>query len=363
MNTYIETPVFTSIDQSSEIEKDFSVPNVFEVNKEFNIIRRNTIGNSQLDFMKQNGTKLNEPIETEFVEVLLKGNIKCIYRNSSAIKLNIGDFIVVETDTCCDIGTVVNITEKVDAKVSKCNCSNIKIYDVLRKPDEEELQQYYSKLNEEMEVVAKTKEFVKVYNFDMKVTEAHWQFDRQKLTIFFTAPARIDFRELVKDLARSFRTRIELRQISAREEAKRLGDFVGPCGRETCCTSFLSTFNHVTLDHARTQQLSNNVSKLSGNCGRLKCCIKFEYDNYMLAFEKYPPLNSLIESDFGIARIVKVDIFKNIITIHYDGNNKYENITLDYLNGLAAQGRVFQPAVQRDYHNNHIDPSLRALEG
>ncbi len=361
MNTYIETNIFTNTGQLTGIDRDFSIPNIFEVNKEFNIIRRNTIGNSKLDFMKQNGTKHNEPLASEYVEVLLKGNIKCIYRNINEYKLNIGDFVVVEGENCCDIGTIINITEKVDAKVSKCNCSNTKIYDVLRKPDEDELQHYYIKLTEEIEVVAKTKEFVKVYNFDMKVTEANWQFDKQKLTIFFTAPARIDFRELVKDLARSFRTRIELRQISAREEAKRLGDFVGPCGRETCCTTFLSTFNHVTLDHARTQQLSSNVSKLSGNCGRLKCCIKFEYDNYMLAYEKYPPLNSLIESDSGIARIVKVDIFKNMITIHYDGNDKYENITLEFLNGLAAQGRVFQPANQREY--NSMDPSLKALEG
>lgn len=362
MNTYIEAPSYTITGQYADYEKDFSVSNIFEVNKEFNIIRRNTIGNSQLDFLKRNGTKLNEPVDVDYIEVLMKGNIKSIYRNTFGLMLNIGDFVIVETDTCCDMGTITNITDKVSAKVSKCNCSNVKILDVLRKPDSSELEQYYKKMADELEVVAKTKEYVKVYNFDMKVTEAHWQFDRQKLTVFFTAPARIDFRELVKDLARTFRTRIELRQISAREEAKRLGDFAGPCGRETCCTSFLSSFNHVTLDHARTQMLSNNVSKLSGNCGRLKCCIKFEYENYVQAFEKYPPLNSLIESDHGIAKIVKVDIFKHIITIHFDGNNKYENITLEELNNLAAQGRVFQPANQGRDNYNGFDPTLKALE-
>jgi cell fate regulator YaaT (PSP1 superfamily) len=196
----------------------------------------------------------------------------------------------------------------------------------------------------------------------MKVTEAVWQLDRQRLTIYFTAPQRIDFRELVKELAKLFRARIELRQISSREETKRLGDFVGPCGRELCCTSFLSNFEHVTLEHARVQQLSNNISKLSGNCGRLKCCIKYEYDNYAAAFDKYPPIGSVIEFDNLSSKIIKIDILSGKITTYCESTGAYYNYTTQEFSEIIKIGKlILSDNYECTTKYNNFDEELKQL--
>jgi cell fate regulator YaaT (PSP1 superfamily) len=174
----------------------------------------------------------------------------------------------------------------------------------------------------------------------MKITDAEWQFDKQRLTIYFTAPQRIDFRDLVKDLARIFKTRIELRQISTREETKRLGNGVGCCGLILCCNSFLHEFSHITLDHARIQQLSNNVTKLSGNCGRLKCCLLFEYQQYKTELDKYPPIGSQIILKDTNARITKIDVFKDLVFMQRADSNKIINSNLKEINEYANKGMI-----------------------
>ena len=238
-----------------------------------------------------------------------------MYRNDNNIAVLLSDFVVVEVENGVDIGTISSCGNDALEKIKTLYKSETPEFTILRHATNEDIQKYYYNINEECVVIKKTKELTRQYNLDIKITEAEWQFDRQRLTIYFTSPQRVDFRELVKELARTFKTRIELRQISTREEAKRIGG-MGPCGRRLCCTSICNDFNHVTLDHARTQQLSNNVAKLSGYCGRLKCCLLYEYDNYVETFKKYPHLNSIIELPEGAARILKVDIFKEIGRAH-----------------------------------------------
>jgi cell fate regulator YaaT (PSP1 superfamily) len=172
----------------------------------------------------------------------------------------------------------------------------------------------------------------------------------------------VDFRELVKELARTFKTRIELRQISSREETKRLGCGIGACGLSLCCTTFLPDFSHVTLDHARKQQLSNNVAKLSGYCGRLKCCLLFEYENYVSAFEKYPPLNSTIDTKEGTFKMMKVDVFKDIIYLYNRDQGKYKSITYQELAEYTEQGRVFMPENEEEENDELSDEDLKYLE-
>ena len=307
-------------------------------------------GFSQYDFLVRNGKKYTESSDAEHIEVIFKSNVKKVFCNKNRISLKLDDFVVVNTEEGLDLGRVIDYGNKSELKVKCYHCiENSHIYEILRKAEMDDLKQFDKKFSDEFEVVKSSKDLIERYGLEMKVTEAHWQFDRQRLTIYFTAPQRIDFRELVRDLARNFKSRIELRQISSREEAKRLGAFVGPCGRDLCCTSFLNYFGHVTLDHARIQQLSNNVSKLSGNCGRLKCCINFEYDSYSKVFEKYPPPGSIIETDEAILKVAKVDIFNEIATLYNDATSSYQTMNFEEIQKYINAGKVQKPNYQHSY--------------
>lgn len=311
-------------------------------------------GMSRIELLMRNGTNVHKPIVSKFVEVEFKGNRKGLFNNADMLPLKLAQKVVVEVEDSIEVGSVYALGKHAESKISKCGRDKGPKSRLLRTASQKEIQRYRENLEDAEKVLKESKKMVQQHELEMKVTDAEWQFDRQKLTIFFTAPGRVDFRELVKDFAKQFRTRIELRQISSREETRRLGSDVGPCGRELCCTTFLKNFEHVTLDHAKTQQLANNVSKLSGNCGRLKCCLKYEYDTYVAAFEKYPPLNSVIETEKGIAQIMKIDIFKDIITLYFDGDRSYDTITLDQLNYYAEKKKVFAP--KEDFSNgNFID--------
>ena len=250
-----------------------------------------------------------------------------------------GSFVIVEVENGIDIGTICSCGHYACDKLKSQYRSALPRFSILRLPSLQDLEQFVKNSEDEENVIQKTKSLVQKHNLEMKVTNAEWQFDRQRLTIYFTAPQRIDFRELVRDLARTFRTRIELRQISTREEAKRLGG-VGSCGREVCCNSLECDFCHVTLDHARTQQLSNNVAKLSGYCGRLKCCLLYEFDHYETEMKKYPPLNSLVELDDGKGRIVKTDVFRDLVYVQLESSPTYRIVSLIELNELFKLGRV-----------------------
>ncbi len=161
----------------------------------------------------------------------------------------------------------------------------------------------------------------------------------------------MDFRELVKDLAKIFKTRIEMRQISAREEAKRLGTFIGPCGRELCCTSFLSNFEHITIEHARTQQLALNLTKLTGNCGRLKCCLNYEYDLYKKVYDKLLPIGTTIYKDDISYKIKKIDFMNEKIEIHNINSNSVDYINFNDFNYFVKDANVVKPFI----YNNQIE--------
>jgi cell fate regulator YaaT (PSP1 superfamily) len=341
---YFDTDIENNID---ELEYIYSLPKS---------------GYSGLDFLLRNGEKYSQRVVAEYVEVLLKGNCRGVFGNVNKIPLRIDDIVVVECENGIDIGRVCEFGSKAEMKSDQCQRLQVNACSLLRVPDLDELKVFNKKLKDESEVLRKSRELVAKYGFEMKITEANWQFDRQRLTIFFTAPHRIDFREMVKEMARLFKARIELRQISSREETKRLGNFVGPCGRELCCTSFMSCFDHVTLDHARAQQLSNNISKLSGNCGRLKCCIKFEYETYAAANEKYPPLGSVVINDNNSYQILKIDIFNGRVTTYNEQQSQYVHFTSHELSEMIKSGRLIIADIQDNSDRfNNFDEELKAL--
>src|SRR5512133_2875842 len=210
---------------------------------------------------------------SNIVEVTFKGERKAIYRDRNDIEITIGEYVVVEAERGQDMGKASCVGSLVKLKRGKGETRSI-----IRKALESDIETL--KRNEEKEHSAfkVCKEKIIDFNLDMKLVGVELQFDGSKITFYFTAAQRVDFRELVKDLASIFRTRIELRQIGVRDEAKMLGG-LGPCGRVLCCSSWLGDFEPVSIKMAKDQNLSLNPTKISGLCGRLMCCLKFEHDN------------------------------------------------------------------------------------
>src|SRR5205085_10698442 len=183
---------------------------------------------------------------------------------------------------------------------------------------------------DEEQVRRKVMDRVRQHTLPMKVSDAEWQWDKKKLTVYFTAEQRVDFRALVRDLASLFHTRIELRQIGARDEAKRL-DGVGRCGRQYCCSSWLPELRPVSLSLAKDQHLSLNPSQISGGCGRLLCCLRYEHDFYVQTRKRFPKEGRVVRTALGAERVLAVDIFRETATLRGDGGGDTRVVALDKL--------------------------------
>ena len=279
-----------------------------------------------------------------FAFIEFKGHRRELFLNHNNFELKNGDKVVVTAETGFDLGKILLIKQAKEEDICrKFNRTVTKT--IVSKAKEQDLDKEYLNRCEEEEVVSRAGVITQSFGLEMKVVDAEWQLDKQKLTIFFTAPQRVDFRELVKELARQFKTRIELRQITAREETKRIGSGLGCCGQTLCCISFLTDFNKITIEHAKLQQLSTNASKLSGNCKRLKCCMSYEYENYKKELEKYPEINSTIKTSTASFLVSKIDIFKNLVSLFNENERKCETVTYEALQKLIKAGRVIPPVV------------------
>jgi cell fate regulator YaaT (PSP1 superfamily) len=279
-------------------------------------------------------------LKNSTIFVKFKGRRIETFYNFKLSDLNIGDKIIISCESGLDMGTI--IAYKVCPKENSNTQDNNDNF-IVRKATDKDIEINHSNQLEEEEIKNKTAIIAESYEVEMKVIDVEWQWDKHKLTIFFTAAQRIDFRELVKDLARQFKARIELRQINTREEIKRIGDGVGGCGQKLCCVRFLDDFTKVSVEHAKLQQLSNNASKLSGNCRRIKCCMGYEYEFYEKELEKYPPINSTIETKNATLKLNKIDIFKNEVTLYNTTEKIYETMPFLELEKLMKDGKVIAP--------------------
>lgn len=203
------------------------------------------------------------------------GDCYCEITKDLEISLTPGDMVLIGCEDSYDIATVIEVGEVVDIKRKRMGLANEVLPKLLRVPTEADYKRYYKNLETEMNASPLFKKKVEKFHLNMKLVDVHFQFDRKKLYFFYTSDGRVDFRELARDLAAEFKTRIELRQIGVRDEAKRVGG-LGTCGREYCCASFLNNFKRITTQLANEQNLSANMAKLSGPCGKLKCCLSFE---------------------------------------------------------------------------------------
>ncbi|MCL5267584.1 MAG: Signal peptidase-like protein [Bacteroidetes bacterium] len=270
----------------------------------------------------------NHEASLDIVEVQFKSNRGGFYVNESNGSLHVGSRVILEADRGVDLGTVVSVGETVRRKRRSRGLVGQPMRKVLRTVKEAELTQLEENRQIEEKAVLVFKEKCQKHNLVMKLTAVEYQFDRSRITFYFTADSRVDFRALVRDLAGVYRTRIELRQIGARDEARKVGG-VGVCGREVCCSVWMTQIRRVTLDHARFQNLSLNPSRLAGACGRLKCCILFELNNYLEALKDFPPLSSKVVTAKGEGYIEKVDAFNCRVYLRHQGTGIVEALNLN----------------------------------
>lgn len=254
----------------------------------------------------------------DIVEVRFKGSRKEFFVNTDNIYLEMGEMVAVEPNTGgYDIGHVSLTGELVRLQLKK---NNVKPEDVVkkiyRKVNENDVAKYNIAKDLEWETMHRARNLALELGLSMKISDVDYQGDKTKATFYYTAEGRVDFRELIKRMAEAFRIRIEMRQIGMRQEASRLGG-IGSCGRELCCSTWLTDFKTVSTSAARYQNLSLNTLKLAGQCGKLKCCLNYELDSYMDALKDIPNHIDRIETQSGVAYLQKTDIFKKTMWFSY----------------------------------------------
>ena len=270
------------------------------------------------------------------VEVAFKGNRRAYYA-SELSELGLSDHVIVEADRGEDLGRVTAAGAIAERKCSGCStgcAAPVPERRIVRRAEAMEVDRAVSQRSDEPRVRRITREKVLQYGLKMKVSEAEWQFDRNKLTIYFTAERRVDFRELVRDLARTFRTRIELKQIGVRDEAALLGG-VGRCGRELCCSTWLRELKPVSLQLAKDQRLSLNPAQISGCCGRLMCCLTYEHESYVQARKRFPREGKTLRTGMGREKVISVDIWRERVLLKDDAGNR-RSLSLEELKAEVA---------------------------
>ena len=283
---------------------------------------------------------------TDVIEVRFKGNRKEFFSWPSTEPLALHDSVIVEVDRGQDLGRV-SAVGPVAAKKCAGSCSGCSLAEaaappapteplrsILRRATADDTAIAAQLHREEEDVRRRVMERVKSHTLPMKVSDAEWQWDRKKLTVYFTAEQRVDFRALVRDLASLFHTRIELRQIGARDEAKRL-DGVGRCGRQYCCSSWLPELRPVSLALAKDQHLSLNPSQISGGCGRLLCCLRYEHDFYVQTRKRFPKEGRVLRTAIGAERVLAVDVFRETVTLRTDAGDT-RVVSLEKLKGEVS---------------------------
>lgn len=255
----------------------------------------------------------------DIIEVRFKNSRKEFFRNTNNLALNVGDPIAVEASSGHDMGTVSMTGELVRLQLKKRNVNfdNEEIKKVYRKAKQSDIDKWREAQALETNTMYRARTIALKLGLEMKLSDVEFQGDKSKAVFYYTADARVDFRELIKVLADEFKVRIEMRQIGARQEASRLGG-IGSCGRELCCSTWLTDFRTVNTSAARYQQLSLNPLKLAGQCGKLKCCLNYELDSYVDALKEFPDMDGKkLLTKKGDAFLQKTDIFKRMMWFSY----------------------------------------------
>jgi cell fate regulator YaaT (PSP1 superfamily) len=266
------------------------------------------------------------------------GSRKDYFRNSTLHFFEKGDIVCVEGVSGFDVGTI-NLTGelvRIQLKKKGINEFDPELRKILRPATDRDLEIMAQNKAREREAVIRSRAIAKQLNLDMKISEVEIQADGRKATFFYIADDRVDFRELIKIYAREFKVKVEMRQIGARQEAGKVGG-IGSCGRELCCSTWLTDFKSVNTTAARYQNLSINQSKLSGQCGRLKCCLNYELDTYLDALQHFPDNADTLQVAKGTAMLIKKDIFKNLMWYILPDSSKQYPLTIERVKKIRQQ--------------------------
>ncbi len=277
-----------------------------------------------------NTLDINDHFEFDMVEVSFKnGSRKEFFHNPSFSRTQTGDYVLVEVENGYDIGKISLSGELVRLQMKKKKVKEGSSFkNVIRKANERDMEKLYEVRRVEKETMIQARAIARTLDLDMKIGDVEYQADGRKATFFYTADGRVDFRELIRHFAKDFRVKIEMRQIGVRQESARVGG-LGSCGRELCCSTWLTDFKSVSTAAARYQNLAINQSKLSGQCGRLKCCLNYEIDVYLDALDAFPQNMDRIPTGIGTASLIKTDIFKGLLFYSYDNDRSHKIHTLD----------------------------------
>jgi cell fate regulator YaaT (PSP1 superfamily) len=281
--------------------------------------------------------------QSEFLysEIRFKNGRKDYFLNKNSLSLSVGDVVATQADSGYDVGIVTLTGELVRVQMDKKKISyteeESKI--IYRKSSQNEIDKWSSLRDKEESIKVRARKFAIDLRLKMKISDIEFQGDGTKVTFYYTADERVDFRELIKLYAREFRTKIEMKQVGLRQEAARLGG-IGSCGRELCCSTWLSDFRSVSTSAARYQQLSLNPQKLAGQCGKLKCCLNYELGSYMDALKNFPKKETKLKTEKGTAVCQKTDIFKKQLWYAYVGEwNNWFLLTVNQANAIIKENK------------------------
>lgn len=301
----------------------------------------------------------------DWVEVRYKNGRKNYYKNTENLTLSIGDIVATQAQSGHDIGMVTLTGELVRVQMKRKNISEtpeelLKIY---RKASQKDIDIWQTARDKEEPMKVRARQFAIDLKLQMKISDIEFQGDASKATFYYTAEERVDFRELIKVFAREFRTRIEMKQVGFRQEASRLGG-IGSCGRELCCSTWLTDFRSVSTSAARYQQLSLNPQKLAGQCGKLKCCLNYELDSYLDALKSFPKTDIKLKTEKGTAVCQKTDIFKGHMWYAYEGEwMNWHKITTEQANEIIEANKKNKPiASLEEYASELVEDTKTEFE-
>ncbi|MEZ4855286.1 MAG: regulatory iron-sulfur-containing complex subunit RicT [Gelidibacter sp.] len=297
------------------------------------------------------------------VEVRFKNGRKEYYKNTENLTLSIGDIVATQAASGHDIGMVTLTGELVRVQMKR---KNVKIDDqenvlkIYRKASQKDIDIWSEARDKEEPMKVKARQFAIDLKLQMKISDIEYQGDASKATFYYTAEERVDFRELIKLFAKEFRTRIEMKQVGFRQEAARLGG-IGSCGRELCCSTWLTDFRSVSTSAARYQQLSLNPLKLAGQCGKLKCCLNYELDAYLDALKEFPKSEIKLYTEKGTAVCQKTDIFKGFMWYAYEGEwMNWHKLTTTQANEIIDLNKKKQKVVSLEEYASELIEETKA---
>ena len=275
------------------------------------------------------------------VEIRFKNGRKEFYRNTEKLTLSIGDVVATEAAPGHDVGIVTLTGElvKVQMKKKGVPVTSPEINKIYRKASQRDIDIWSDARDKEEPMKVKARSMAIALKLEMKISDIEFQGDGSKVTFYYTANDRVDFRQLIKEFAGEFKTRIEMKQVGFRQEASRLGG-IGSCGRELCCSTWLTDFRSVNTSAARYQQLSLNPQKLAGQCGKLKCCLNYELDTYLDALKDFPDFETKLQTEKGDAVCQKQDIFKGLMWFAYTNNfSEWHVLKIEQVREIVVQNK------------------------